>query len=49
MFGDEGDSGPIILGQATPDGLFQTHNIDEFKVAKISKSYNILLCSHAST
>ena len=31
VFGDEGNSGPIILGEAEPNALFQANNIDEFK------------------
>ena len=43
IYGDKGNSGPIILGSSQDAGLFQQGNVDEFKVnlAKIGKLYKI--------
>ena len=32
VYGDKGNSGPIVLGKATDSGLFSAGNLDEFKV-----------------
>jgi len=32
VYGDKANSGPIVLGKATDNGLFSAGNLDEFKV-----------------
>ena len=36
VYGDKGNSGPIVLGKATDSGLFSAGNLDEFKVKHLT-------------
>ena len=51
IYGDKGNSGPIILGTSDEAGLFQQNNVDEFKVnlAKVGKLYKIRMELDAMT
>ena len=46
VYGDEGSSGEIVLGEAGQHGMFQSGNQDQFKVRINTRRFPMLLSMH---